>query len=78
MIKRKLTLLPAAALTVAALAAPAAYGGPTKTCIEEGKNKNWTVVVEQHTGCPSDPAPHPDEDVAVNNGGGNKPPGQQP
>jgi hypothetical protein len=76
--KRKLAVALATAFGVAAIAAPAAPAGPTKTCIEEGKNKNWVTITEQHTGCPSNPAPHPDEDVANENGGGQRPPGQQP
>lgn len=45
----------AAALTVMGvlgLASPAA-GAPTKTCVEEGKNKNFTNVSTQTSACNS-------------------------
>ena len=49
----------------------------TKTCPEQGKNKNFTVTVEQTSACPS-ASTNKQETVAVSNGGGNRPGGQQP
>jgi hypothetical protein len=50
----------------------------TKTCTEQGKNKNWTVTVVQQSACPSNPPGNPGTTTAVVNGGGNTPNGQQP
>jgi ABC-type oligopeptide transport system substrate-binding subunit len=67
-----------AAALAGALALPAsASADPTKTCFEEGKNKNFTNTVEQTSACPS-ASDKNQETVAVTNKGGNQPGGQQP
>ena len=74
---RKVKVIVPVLLAMGAVAVPSANGASTKTCIEEGKNKNWTETVEQRSACPS-ASNNNEETVAVTNGGGHQPGGQQP
>jgi hypothetical protein len=65
----------ACAFPVAASAAP--NDSSTKTCTEQGKNKNFTNTNEQTSACQSASDKNATT-VTVTNKGGNEPMGQQP